>query len=669
MSNPAKKIDELVLVVHGVGDPRPGETLSLFARSIAEKQSPLSENQETLWLDESDEKHRDVKTFPSHVRHLNINDNSVTLAEVFWGDLSRVGRGTFGALLGLIQVVFGLRYVTYVAGDQEENAVRRLQKLGLIIFRILQGPILAVNVVLAGLVFAIVASELLWSGSSMRAGWSNILALIHASTGMIVAASASKATKNRMFERFWFWLFIASGFLAMLVVIRVISLLFIVEPDHSAHLAAISSGLGWYCRVYAVLMGTLCLMLMGVTVAMFVTYPFALSAKLAHQPAVHVAMSVPAIAVGVWGQLLPLCWLAGGNAIERLVELPEFHQVFQEALPLLGVQCLMCILLAIILGGSLGRYLYWRIKYNIQSHASSKGAPRLIVDAAFQYTVIFCAALGVVLVIYLAGMELAGLSYQRHYLGRFLAEANKYAIGMLVPIAGVSLFCLRYLQPVLDMALDVVNHFYFRRTQAQEEETRDEFDCKEVFGEPGETVFTKRKAIHDRMKRILDYFSKNSLGLPELTIVSHSQGTMIAIEVLNDPEMRWLMRSYKRINLVTMGSPFCHIYQHYFGHAYPDLGDSHWEPMRLVVDQWINIYRIDDFVGTKIDFNNSSKENWINYAVEKKGHNYYWTDRDVLAIIRQHDICHWASSKPDIRSIFLGRDQTKVDHPPIRRAA
>ena len=669
MSNPANKIDELVLVVHGVGDPQPGETLSLFARSIAEKQSPLSESQETLWIDESDDEHRDVRTFPTHVRHLKIDDNSVTLAEVFWGDLSRVGRGTFGALLGLVQVIFGLRYLTYIAGDQQESQVRRLQKLGLINFRILQGPILAVNAILAGLVLSIVASELLWAGSSMRSGWSNLLALGQAVTGIVVGASASHVARNRMFERFWFWVVIASGFLGMLVVVRIISQLFIIDPEQSAQLVAVTSGLGWYCRVFAVLMGTLCLMIICVTVAMFFVYPFALRSKSSYEPAVHVAMCVPAIAVGIWGQLLPLCWLAGGNAIERLVELPEFHEVFQEALPLLGVQCIMCIVLAIILGGALGRYLFWRFKYNINSHSTTPGVPRLIVNAAFQYTVIGCAALGVTLVIFLVGMEISGLSYQNHLLGRFLAEANKYAIGMLVPIAGIALFCLRYLQPVLDMALDVVNHFYFRRTQADDGVDEDEFDCAEVAGQPGEMIFTKRKAIHDRMKHILDHFSKNTLGLPELTIVSHSQGTMIAIEVLNDPEMRWLIRSFKRVNLVTMGSPFCHIYQHYFGHTYPDLSDTRWEPIRLVVQQWINIYRIDDFVGTKIEFSDTKKKDWVNYPVEKKGHNYYWTDREVLSIIRKHDICHWANSKPDIRSVFLGRDQAKVAHPQIRRAA
>jgi hypothetical protein len=44
---------------------------------------------------------------------------------------------------------------------------------------------------------------------------------------------------------------------------------------------------------------------------------------------------------------------------------------------------------------------------------------------------------------------------------------------------------------------------------------------------------------------------------------------------------------------------------------------------------WHNIYRIDDFVGTKIE------ADWVNnIPVNAGGHTNYWSDKEVLAHIQ-----------------------------------
>jgi hypothetical protein len=94
-----------------------------------------------------------------------------------------------------------------------------------------------------------------------------------------------------------------------------------------------------------------------------------------------------------------------------------------------------------------------------------------------------------------------------------------------------------------------------------------------------------------------------------------------------------------------MGSPLSHLYQHYFPHYYPPLSDPYWENLRQRVGRWLNIHRIDDFVGTEIVFpTTDDRPTGTNHAVEKRGHNLYWQDREVLAIIRQHNICHAAGA-------------------------
>ena len=107
--------DKLIFVVHGVGDPLPGETLSLLTRSLADDDAPLVEQQDVIWLPEKSTRVDHKKTFATHSRTLKYRDENLELAEVFWGDLSQVKRGLSGALSALFQIIFGMRYVAFVA--------------------------------------------------------------------------------------------------------------------------------------------------------------------------------------------------------------------------------------------------------------------------------------------------------------------------------------------------------------------------------------------------------------------------------------------------------------------------------------------------------------------------------------------------------------------------
>ena len=145
-----------------------------------------------------------------------------------------------------------------------------------------------------------------------------------------------------------------------------------------------------------------------------------------------------------------------------------------------------------------------------------------------------------------------------------------------------------------------------------------------------------------------------------------------------------------------MGSPLSNLYQHYFGHVYPALDKPYWATLRSRVDRWANIFRIDDPVGTEIDFEpilrykcrpaagegaqvqggSDTNGQWSeetapstqfgenpdgtcdvakpkiqvsNHPVGCRGHVNYWTDREVLNIV--HDIV----LEPESHSKATGR--------------
>lgn len=129
-------------------------------------------------------------------------------------------------------------------------------------------------------------------------------------------------------------------------------------------------------------------------------------------------------------------------------------------------------------------------------------------------------------------------------------------------------------------------------------------------------IYPVRRQMETRFDVVLDYLSALMPDATRLIVISHSQGTMIAALSLQNlppdtPPKEW--------HLVTMGSPLGHIYQQYFPNAFR-LGTL---PARLT--SWRNIYRRDDFVGTSI----RGDARIENLPVDPGGHLKYWTDERV----------------------------------------
>ena len=643
------KIEKVILVIHGVGDPPPGGTLNRFARSLARDEKPLVEHQSTIWLGEKSTVPNRTRTFPTHVRQLSIDDNQCEMAEVFWGDLSQVKRGMLGLVYGLFQILFGLRYVAYVAADQPGLAARYLKLLGLMSSRILQGPVLAITVFLGMITAAAFGTDTMWPGSYKDGLWTQVL--LGGCTFIAVGAAAIglRVTRSRVVMRFWFWLCIVAVWAAVLMIVKAwwIDPMFPeINCDNCAH-----PGLIWFCRVLVVLLGLIWFVESIVVIAMGACWFSAWAHPRVYKPAINLAFLLPALAVGIWGQALPMAWVFAREGISKTKRIPEFVATFDEALPLLGVQFLMMVIMGVGTSVVLYRYFSWRGKNSISNFMRGSRPPRLIINSLQQWTLAVCTMAGVSLVFLLCMMNMLGIAYQQSPFGLALVEVNKYALVLMVPLGGVALVVLPYLRPGFDILLDVVNHFYFRATKLKDAlDDDDEFDIQETTFESGSLFFSRRDMIHCRIKKILVYYRERLRHRPELVIISHSQGTMVAVEILNDPEMAWLSSSFSKTTLVTMGSPLTYLYQHYFGHLYPSLNEPYWNDLRQRVNRWVNLFRIDDFVGQEIDFpaqvKTATPKAWMAdfgastpqcsaHALGCRGHINYWDDQEALKVLRR----------------------------------
>jgi len=568
--------------------------------------------------------------------------------------ISQVRRGAFGVIFGMFQILFGLRYVAYVAADQPGIAAHWLKKLGLISSRILHGPVMAVTFYLGILTLAVVGTQVMWPQSYTGMLWTQIVLSCCAAVALLASQIGDRITRSRVIKRFWFWVNITTAFVTGLMAIK-----HMLVDWHSTivqYSGAVHPGLIWYCRVLFVLLGLLWFIETLVVLGMFGCWLGALFHPRADRRALHVAFLLPALAVGIWGQCMPLLWVSVREGVVNLVKIESFKKLFDEATPMLGVQFMMALCLTAVTLGLLVHYLRRRSAIDVDSFKQGKRVPRLLVHPVVQMTMGVCTMFGVSLILWISIVENWGTPSQRKHLFDLMGTANTYTIAVLMPMGSLILFLLPKMRGVLDIILDVVNHFYFRATQIKDVlDDDDEFDIRESTFESGTLYFSRRDQIMKRIKRILAHYRDEFSHRPDLVMVAHSQGTVDVIETLNDPEMDWLRNSFGKITLVTMGSPVTHLYQHYFGHFYPRFSDRFWSTLHQHVDRWVNIFRVDDFVGLDIDFAHlpQTQEDCIamsgsgpnqcrlhfahcsNHPVGARGHVNYWADVEVLEILKK----------------------------------
>ena len=143
--------------------------------------------------------------------------------------------------------------------------------------------------------------------------------------------------------------------------------------------------------------------------------------------------------------------------------------------------------------------------------------------------------------------------------------------------------------------------------------------------------------MHGRFKTLVSTLVESEKP-DTLVIISHSQGTVISIEAIKAKALSCM--SNDRCALVTMGSPYSHIYQHCFASDFtqPTDFDEH-------LGSWLNIFRIDDFVGTTVT---SHTTDWPkNEPVNPKGHTGYWTDSEVLTLLRKNVLDEFGETLPN----------------------
>jgi hypothetical protein len=135
----------------------------------------------------------------------------------------------------------------------------------------------------------------------------------------------------------------------------------------------------------------------------------------------------------------------------------------------------------------------------------------------------------------------------------------------------------------------------------------------------------RRARIQGRLRTLLEEVVPKE-RFDQAIFVVHSQGSVIAFDYLKEAAPYNQELGGLKPDVVTLGSPLAHLYQHYF-YEYVGL-ERDVAALRGNIGRWVNLYRVDDYIGTSLML--GPEAGIHNVEIGLGGHMDYWKE-DQLA--------------------------------------
>jgi hypothetical protein len=363
------------------------------------------------------------------------------------------------------------------------------------------------------------------------------------------------------------------------------------------------------------------------------------------------ALTSALLPVGIWVLIVPL--LGMGTLLQFATEGYSQH-LFDRTFCRFAFNCFLAlwpVLTALMV------YLVrkrrakpWRertVKSADPPPALAKPIPRLIASLWITGAILVATIVGflVFIVAWFTGREVVYDEWFNGHAKTFSIVSGIVVLFVSLALGFVFLIDRENWLAVLHILNDIVGHFFRHRLRLSElwREPPPEMNWNSNYIEG----FVIEMKLEKRFRLVLEELLRPK-RVGRLTVIAHSQGTVIAFHCLCDPAIRKLVHNagVSRVEFVTMGSPLSHLYQQYFPYRYPPLyrqdgkfDTISWREFEHFVDSWLNLYRVDDFIGTEIAGGTKSVGGRAqafpkNQPVYGRGHIGYWTDDNAIRIAR-----------------------------------
>ncbi len=629
-----------VVVVHGVGNPQPGETLGRLSATLSHVSDEFRlcgpvQSWDAL---DHDKTQGDLYAFsPVPWQRAQLGDEALVMAEVYWGTQGALPSGVAGLLRGLFQLIFGMSGLIEWQPEKVSPIERRVIAWGTLGSLILRGPVFAINTALLMALGVFLGPHLYrrisqWSEASVaggglfdcaavsflgvsvqRAVWIGSCLGLLLSAGVLWRWYAQRARQPSLgFDAQWFY---GVSLLVFCLAWPVIVSAMGYQTLQPVALVAF----GFLFAAFAVVMMAVLMVInfYGVTALWRSRFDQRQRRSISAR-----AMAL-AIQFVLWSILVPSIWLV---LLWLMPEVNGDHQCwldsFRAVVPSDGLQWFFLLLPAVsALAVVIYRKSLWR--------SQTKTRPRLIVHFLIRESLLWSVAAVAIAIAAVSVLNALSLWQEGAPLAipGFIQWFRDIEVDLIpfIPVLVASTVLVRNAVVSLDIGNDVVK--YVGEAMPSASRPRSAQDPLE-----------QQRPIRHKFNQVIRLLQRHH-HLKRIIVVSHSQGTVLAIDELAQSDFGqaddWLEKL--ELTLITMGSPFSHLYQHYFPLAYPALNDPVWSRLRRRLNRWINIYRVDDFVGTAIGQENDRSDEFelVQHPMGKGGHVSYLYDAKVVMIIAQ----------------------------------
>jgi hypothetical protein len=619
-------------------------------------------------------------TFPVHTRRATLGTGEeLVMSEFFWSDLTRLKPGVLNAMFGLFRVIFEAHHIVYaMLGRSKDPVTGALWQVLRALSWALRGPIAGITAALISIcaVMLYMSSDTeqsisLWVARQGWERWSNdsaglMLLVIH--LGLLLAASLLMLNRRRVTDGTWRD---TTAWIALVAIIIIATqaagqFLTIAELLHYAESSLGGSmKLVYGCTLDACQRSTYIntiygvfklawivwgmLACVGAAIYVILTVRRLLRPKREESGSVSLAPASAATGVvilqfmlwsalvipaampilnratllellskkGVWEQLDPVL-----QRRYAMIELGWVERLTGSyAITLAGV---LATLLTVLIVVGLRKAIAWSFRSGLERAEALM--PRLLFSG---WVIAILFAFAAIQMSYVAGSDFAFLSPGGQIADTPLsAPADNVFQTAVWPkikvlVGVVALFSVLLIGSGfangVHIARDLIDYQF--RVHASDASPSDTptglLDLRNVGRRLLQLDKHRKRRRHMllRLSDVVDHLLQEN-QLDQVILVAHSQGTVIVFDYLDKASLRSL-----RPSILTFGSPLAHLYGHYYP-EYADLANK-LSQYQNVIDRWFNLYRIDDYVGRRID---APDDFIVNCPIEPGGHTNYWPE-------------------------------------------
>ena len=640
---------ELTIVVHGVGVKESGLSADLLSSSLNHiTHKPTSSDDFYLVENrgETSAEDRQHNTFKCRVRRFQRKTDGkldLVVADFYWGDLSRIGTGIFGLIYSFVTLVLGLSHPLRENAKSIYPECSFRKTLVFAFIKLIHGPIAAIHLVL-------IAGTLIhyFSGSFLFAPPQYTTFAVFIFSGVLAWLYLSKTRNNHYLAKLLGdWVLVATIVVIGFLFLDLVGLdlfeyldckLRMVLCKGAVNLHGCNASMTGIFKFGARLLAiTPILWTAVVSIAVLILI---LDWALPHDapsPSKNIIVPTMSLMMTLWYLMIGSAW----GTLAKLGIVPQDAWIKNSYSIFLMIALGALIGLIAVAGYSFVKGRKSTKQFCEKNQNKSDFTKRSIdwlgkSDAQYLRTIVnerTLFYLQLLPVIFLVLIMIIGLNYilgGTPRVDNVVEWSETYVLDITALLAALAAALLvrfaKQFQAAMTILKDIVTYI-------------DNFDSFSVLGgtDSGRReAYKSRERIQARLNSLVEQFVEDE-DPDTIVFVTHSQGTVIAIDSIDNFGKQWIKRKgnvkNRAIKLITMGSPYTHIYNYYFAASFEAISDRkslNTTSKQALILEWKNVFRLDDYVGTFIDSSNTIIKE---HCVGSGGHTYYWTDSAVTRII------------------------------------